>query len=131
MVTILDLMLLRFLIFLHRFRGAMSPRIDRWIQDGVFQLQRRAYEARGEGIWKNRQEEIPVTWSKEELCELPLDSESDNTALYRRKQICGCSGGKVHTLRSSATDATAVAEESNQRNSDEKNHIELEKLDRV
>lgn len=74
LVAILDMMLLRFLIFLSRFKRAMGPRIDRWIQDGVFQLQRRAYEAQGEGKWHDADREIPVTREKELLRDLPLES---------------------------------------------------------
>jgi hypothetical protein len=49
--TIVDIVLLKFLIYLSKFRRALSPRIERWIQDGVLQLQRRAYEAHKEGTW--------------------------------------------------------------------------------
>ncbi|KAF2183698.1 hypothetical protein K469DRAFT_667950 [Zopfia rhizophila CBS 207.26] len=69
-VTILDILLLRFLIFLSKFRSALAPRINRWIQDGVLQLQRRAYEALGEGKWKDLEGEIPVTSRNEVLSDL-------------------------------------------------------------
>lgn len=72
---ILDIALLRFLIFLQRFRKALAPRIDAWIQDGTFQLQRRAYEAYGEGQWSGLDEEIPVHKPGEELAPLPVDSQ--------------------------------------------------------
>ncbi|KAF2730866.1 hypothetical protein EJ04DRAFT_579521 [Polyplosphaeria fusca] len=60
-VAILDLVLLRFLIYLGKFRKALSPRLDQWIQDGVYQLQRQTYQARGEGTWSRLDQEIPVT----------------------------------------------------------------------
>ncbi|KAF2189270.1 hypothetical protein K469DRAFT_659388 [Zopfia rhizophila CBS 207.26] len=73
-IMILDIILLKFLVYLSRFRHALAPRLDRWIQDGVLQLQRRAYEAYGEGSWENLDEEIPVTTQKQTLSELPLTS---------------------------------------------------------
>lgn len=69
-VTLLDILLLRFFIYLSRFRAALSPRIDRWIQDGIFQLQRRAYETHAQ--WQDTEEEIPVTAGRELLPDLPL-----------------------------------------------------------
>lgn len=74
MVTALDLVLLKFLIFWHRFKDLMSPRIDAWIQDGVFQLQRRAYEARGEGSWIYLDREVPATRNDAQLGTLPIES---------------------------------------------------------
>jgi hypothetical protein len=71
-ITVLDLILLRFLIYLSKFLAALSPRIDEWIQDGVYQLQRRAYEAHGEGTWKDHNKEIPTTAGGEQLPVLPL-----------------------------------------------------------
>jgi hypothetical protein len=69
-----DIVLLKFLIYLGKFRRALSPRIERWIQDGVLQLQRRAYEAHGEGIWSDLSKEVPLTEAKQLLAELPLES---------------------------------------------------------
>ncbi|KAF2110750.1 hypothetical protein BDV96DRAFT_199237 [Lophiotrema nucula] len=69
LATVLDLGLLRTLIFVKKLR---HPRIDRWIQDGVFQLQRRAYEAAGEGQWRRLRKEVPTTVGTERLQELPL-----------------------------------------------------------
>jgi hypothetical protein len=79
--AIIDTVLLRFLIYLSTFRKALSPRIDRWIQDGVLQLQRRAYEAHKEGTWSGLSKEVPLTDAKELLAELPLASlPSANTS---------------------------------------------------
>jgi hypothetical protein len=72
--AIIDVVLLKFLIYLSKFRRALSPRIERWIQDGVLQLQRRAYEAHKEGTWSELSKEVPLTKSKELLAELPLAS---------------------------------------------------------
>jgi hypothetical protein len=66
-VTILDLCVLRFFIYLSHFRRALAPRIDQWIQDGVWQLQRRAYVACGEGTWSQTENEVPVTNKHEQL----------------------------------------------------------------
>jgi hypothetical protein len=79
--AIIDTVLLRFLIYLSTFRKALSPRIDRWIQDGVLQLQRRAFEAHKEGSWSGLSKEVPLTDAKELLAELPLASlPSANTS---------------------------------------------------
>ena len=74
--AILDIALLKFLIFLTSFREALSPRLDRWIQDGVLQLQRRAYEAEGQGTWSHVDQDVPLTEPKEMLTSLPLRSLS-------------------------------------------------------
>jgi hypothetical protein len=74
-VTILDICLLRFLIYLSLFRQALAPRIDQWIQDGVWQLQRHAYEASGEGTWSRTQDETPVTDKHEQLGVLSLHGD--------------------------------------------------------
>lgn len=71
---ILDLILLKSLPHVPFFRRKLAPRIDRWIQDSVFQFQRRAYEAHGSGEWENLNEQIPNTTDMEKLSELPVDS---------------------------------------------------------
>ncbi|KAF2682356.1 hypothetical protein K458DRAFT_57598 [Lentithecium fluviatile CBS 122367] len=71
-VAILDITLLKFLIYMSRFRRTLAPRIDRWIQDGIWQLQRRAYEAHGHRDWINIEREIPLTTDEEKLNDLPL-----------------------------------------------------------
>lgn len=81
-------MLLKFLIFLKQFRKALAPRIDAWIQDGTFQLQRRAYEAYGEGQWERFDEEIPIHKRGEELAPLPLDSQPLDFPF--RSSCCRC-----------------------------------------
>jgi hypothetical protein len=78
--AIIDIVLLKFLIYLSSFRKALSPRVERWIQDGVLQLQRRAYEAHKEGTWSELSREVPMTAAKELLTDLPLASlPSGNT----------------------------------------------------
>jgi len=71
---LLDYFILRFLIYMQRFRTQLAPRIDRWIQDGALQLQRRAHEAHGYGTWNNLNKEIPTMLVIEKLPELPLES---------------------------------------------------------
>ncbi|KAF2680250.1 hypothetical protein K458DRAFT_312414 [Lentithecium fluviatile CBS 122367] len=73
-ITLFNLSVLRFFIFLSRFRQALAPRIDRWVQDGIFQLQRRAFEAHDEGQWTDLEKEIPITRERELLGELPVAS---------------------------------------------------------
>lgn len=73
-ITLVDLILLRSFTSLKKFSERKSPRIDRWIQDGVYQLQRRAYEARGEGIWVDLTSENPFTIESTKLPDLPIQS---------------------------------------------------------
>jgi hypothetical protein len=71
---VLDVVLLKFLIYLKTFRRkVLAPRIDSWIQDSIFQIQRRAYEGTGAGSWERLDEEVPVTCKKMELENLPLE----------------------------------------------------------
>ena len=44
------------------------------MQDGVFQLQRRAYEAHGEGTWSCLDQEVPVTEKDEKFPVLPIQT---------------------------------------------------------
>ncbi|KAF2024892.1 hypothetical protein EK21DRAFT_20904, partial [Setomelanomma holmii] len=73
-ITICNTLILRFFIFMSRFRTALAPRIDRWIQDGVYQMQRRAFEAQSQGCWVQLEQEVPITLQQEKLHELPVDS---------------------------------------------------------
>jgi hypothetical protein len=69
---IIDITLLRFLIYLSRFRRQLGPRIERWIQDGVWQLQRRAYEGEGQRDWIGLEGEIPLTDNGQLMKDLPI-----------------------------------------------------------
>ncbi|KAJ4302760.1 hypothetical protein N0V90_001651 [Kalmusia sp. IMI 367209] len=71
-ITLFNILILRFCIFLSKFRAALAPRIERWVQDGIFQLQRRAFEAEDEGMWVDLEKEIPVTKRSERLKELTV-----------------------------------------------------------
>lgn len=73
-IVLLDFTILKILIFIGRFRRG-SPRVNRWIQDGALQLQRRAHEAAGQGAWTQLEESNPVTTTGELLDELPLSSQ--------------------------------------------------------
>ena len=59
-----------------RFRRFLQSRVDRWVQDGVFQLQRRAFDAHGQGTWIHITDEIPRTTEMDNLDGLPLDGRS-------------------------------------------------------
>ena len=72
LVALIDITLLRFLIYLSRFRRALGPRIVRWTQDGVWQLQRRAYEGEGHKKWTDLESEIPLMEKGEVLKDLPI-----------------------------------------------------------
>ncbi|KAF2651759.1 hypothetical protein K491DRAFT_681917 [Lophiostoma macrostomum CBS 122681] len=87
-VTILNLALLKFLIYLSKFRRPLSPRIERWIQDGVFQLQRQAYGRHDQGSWERIDKEIPATVIDEILYELPLELEPPACSHVRGKLDC-------------------------------------------
>ncbi|KAF2648033.1 hypothetical protein K491DRAFT_613575 [Lophiostoma macrostomum CBS 122681] len=82
-ITLVDMVLLKFLISWKRKRNDTSPRLDAWVQDGVFQLQRRAYEAYGKGVWERLDKEVPATLDNAELttfrsrskpCSLDIDN---------------------------------------------------------
>ncbi|KAF2012695.1 hypothetical protein BU24DRAFT_465061 [Aaosphaeria arxii CBS 175.79] len=73
-VTAFNMMVLRVFIFLSRFRRALAPRIDHWVQDGIFQLQRRAFQSEGQGSWLGSEKEIPHTTKSEHLAKLPNGS---------------------------------------------------------
>jgi hypothetical protein len=72
LVALIDITLLKFLVFLSRFRRALAPRIDRWVQDGVWQLQRRAYEGQGYRGWVDLEKEIPMTTGQKTLVDLTI-----------------------------------------------------------
>lgn len=73
-IVLTDLVLLRSLVFFRALKRSPSPRLDRWIQDGVYQLQRHAYESHGHGVWKELNKEVPVTIHKTELPDLSIKS---------------------------------------------------------
>ena len=73
-IDLVDLILIRILTMLRELKKMSSARIDRWIQDGVFQLQRRAYEAQGEGSWKRLTTDNPVTVKNTKFKDLPIES---------------------------------------------------------
>lgn len=74
LAAIVDITLLKFLIYVSRFRKALAPRIERWIQDGILQLQRRAYEARGASTWTYLEKDVPVTIGPDKLPDLPVET---------------------------------------------------------
>jgi hypothetical protein len=69
---LINISLLKFLIYLSRFRRQLGPRIERWIQDGVWQLQRRAYEGEGQRNWTQLESEIPLTDKGCVMKDLPI-----------------------------------------------------------
>lgn len=58
-------------MFLKRFAKSFAPRLDRWVNDGIFQLQRRAFEANEDIAWIDLEKEIPFTAEKTFMSELP------------------------------------------------------------
>ncbi|KAF2790886.1 hypothetical protein K505DRAFT_340046 [Melanomma pulvis-pyrius CBS 109.77] len=66
LVSLVDNTLLKMLIFASRSRRALASRIERWVQDGVWQLQRRAYEGQGQGYrgWIDVEKDFQRRWIK-------------------------------------------------------------------
>lgn len=69
-VSFVNYFILRFFIFLKRFRKSLAPRLDRWVNDGIFQIQRRAFEANDSPAWTGLDKEIPTTVESAPLTEL-------------------------------------------------------------
>lgn len=91
-LVVVDLVLLRGLIFLNTFRKSLSPAIDRWIQEDVYHLQRRVYEALREGSWINTEKEIPVTREDTILSDLSAGKQvgaTEVTNKYPEQPILG------------------------------------------
>jgi hypothetical protein len=88
-ISFINFFILRFFILLKRFRKCLAPRLDRWINDGIFQLQRRAFEANESTLWIDLEKEIPTTEYDTKVSELPAERQ---------------------TIRRSATAATLVDE---------------------
>ena len=76
---LLDTVVMKQVITITKVKRIRSLKIDHWIQDGVFQLQRRAYEACGEGVWDNLDREVPVTIGKHMLAK-PAPSLSSSSS---------------------------------------------------
>ena len=77
-IAVINFFILRFFIFLERLRKPLLPKADRWINDGVFQLQRRAFEGNGYTAWEDLEKEIPVTQEIGSIiAELPLVGRPD------------------------------------------------------
>jgi hypothetical protein len=72
LALVVDITLLKFLIYIARFRRHLGPRVERWIQDGVWQLQRRAYEGEGQRDWTDLESEIPLTEKRTLMKDLPI-----------------------------------------------------------
>ncbi|KAL5374349.1 hypothetical protein DPSP01_012021 [Paraphaeosphaeria sporulosa] len=70
-ISFINFFILRFFIFLKRFRKTLAPRLDRWVNDGIFQLQRRAFEANESTTWIDSEKEIPTTTYATTMSELP------------------------------------------------------------
>jgi hypothetical protein len=85
-VVAVDLVLLKFLIYLSKFRRHiwLSPRLNRWIQDGVLHLQRRAYEAQEDVRWSSVEEVVPLTSNHVELPDLMVE------CIPRPRSCVGC-----------------------------------------
>lgn len=86
-----------------RLRATLAPRIDHWVQDGVFQLQRRAFEAQDQGSWTRTEQEVPVTAQYELLHKLPVKS-----SLFLRLTDDISTAGKLQKTGMTVTEETVV-----------------------
>lgn len=107
-MTILNLLILKLFVLLSQFRRPLAPRIDRWIQDGVFQLQRRAYESSHQGTWKLLNSDIPVTEPPELLQELPLETRCPNCSGAKQRQSCDGVTIELSTIPLQSTQTTTA-----------------------
>lgn len=84
---IIDLFVIKVLIYSKNARPLLEPRINRWIQDSVLQYQRRAYEAHGQGTWLHLNSEIPTTSHMDTLLDIPIDllPQPKSNTIYSRK----------------------------------------------
>lgn len=96
---LIDVSLLKFLIYMSQFRRQLGPRTERWIQDGVWQLQRRAYEGEGLRDWTGLESEIPLTDKGCLMKDLPIlwVPEKSQRVMQRRNFV---ETGSQETLRS-------------------------------
>lgn len=60
LLVTLDYGIVRILIHYHVPMGRFSPAVRFWIEDGWYQLQRAAYDAKGVGVWSHCDGEIPI-----------------------------------------------------------------------
>lgn len=95
---LVDIIVLKFLVYLSHFRRQLGPRIERWIQDGVWQLQRRAYEGEGQRNWIDLEGEIPLTSRGELLKDLPTLWVPGKSPMVLQNQTFA-SNGSQETLR--------------------------------
>lgn len=74
-IMIFNSKILKFLVFLSNFRRALALHIDHWIQGGVWQLHRQAYQGEGCRDWEELE-----NW-------IPLMEKGIKLIIY---QLCGC-----------------------------------------
>ena len=79
LLLLLDLGILRGIILLDKVKHRLSPGVQYWIDDGVFQLQSAAYQARGMGTWTRLDKEVPKTSPGDTLPPLPARKSSPST----------------------------------------------------
>ncbi|KAF7192392.1 hypothetical protein HII31_06424 [Pseudocercospora fuligena] len=119
-LTTLDFGVLRFFLLLEKPSTSRRSRIRHWIQDGVFQLQRAAYEAWEKDIvWTRQGKEIPTTQSRMTYlasCGVRYSAKATNTS--KCPSVGKASSAKHHSdveaghnrrLSSSSTSATLAA----------------------
>ena len=77
LIVTVDITLLKFLIYMSRFRHSrwIGPRLERWVQDGALQLQRRAFEAQRQGSWISLDKEVPITIRRETLSDFRTEKQ--------------------------------------------------------
>lgn len=85
----LDITLLKILVFLNGFRRltGLTYRLSRWTQDGVLQLQRRAYEAQGIRSWENLDDDVPLLHKEWQLEDLRVESMPLTTVVVSYNEL--------------------------------------------
>ncbi|KAH7125183.1 hypothetical protein B0J11DRAFT_605443 [Dendryphion nanum] len=81
LIIILDLTIVQILLLVRRFTRWKGIKLNRWIQDSILHLQRRAFEAQEDSEWERLTEEVPTTESGEKLVELQCSLKKWNQHL--------------------------------------------------
>jgi hypothetical protein len=67
LIILADLFIVSIISCVHAKRKISSASHDAWIADGLHQVQRRLFEAQGQGVWKNEDASVPVTTDRDML----------------------------------------------------------------
>lgn len=103
--AMLDMAVLRIIVFTTKLPAPFGYKgLDSWIQDGVLQLQCRAYEAAGQGTWSRRDKEVPLTEPNDKLTAFSYLSKPSNTG--NTTATAPIQDVTEHRINSNASDLT-------------------------